>query len=362
MKESLHDILDKSLDGNRLTDEELVFLLEQKSAEEQSAVFEAARKMRNRFFGNKVFLYGFVYFSTYCRNNCTFCYFRKASDKPERYRKTEDEILETAQQLKQSGIHLIDLTMGEDGYFTDENRRLVHLVKRIKEEVGLPVMVSPGVVSADITEELARAGADWYALYQETHSRPLFRKIRIGQSYDERMEAKKEAARQGMLLEEGLMTGIGDTTRDIVYSMRVMEKLRISQGRTMTFVPQEGTPLEHQKTGSHRQELLNIAVMRLLFGDILIPASLDVDGIRGLEERLMAGANVVTSLIPPRKGFAGVANPTCDIDDGFRTVDGIRDILMKCGLTAASVPEYQFWIDRRKKTVREKGSDGICQG
>lgn len=47
--------------------------------------------------------------------------------------------------------------------------------------------------------------------------------------------------------------------------------------------------------------------MRLLFPDKLIPASLDVDGISGLELRLMAGANVVTSIIPPNEGLAGVA-------------------------------------------------------
>ncbi len=74
-----------------------------------------------------------------------------------------------------------------------------------------------------------------------------------------------------------------------------------------------------------------IAVMRLLFPDRLIPASLDIDGVAGLQARLNAGANVVTSLIPPRLGLAGVAQSTRDIDDGYRTVAGILPLLEQIG-------------------------------
>lgn len=61
--------------------------------------------------------------------------------------------------------------------------------------------------------------------------------------------------------------------------------------RTMTFVPQDGTPMEKTTQNSFLSELLNIAVMRILFPDKLIPASLDVDGLAGLKDRLQAGAN-----------------------------------------------------------------------
>ena len=59
--------------------------------------------------------------------------------------------------------------------------------------------------------------------------------------------------------------------------------------------------------------------MRLAMPDRLIPASLDVDGIAGLEPRIAAGANVVTSIVPPDIGLAGVSQSELDIDDGLRT-------------------------------------------
>ncbi len=347
-QDELDGILGKAMRGAELSDQDLLFLLRY-GPEAADEVFAAARALREKHFGNRLFLYGFVYFSTYCRNDCSFCFYRRSNGRSERYRKTEEEILETAKALRASGVHLIDLTMGEDEYFLRDGARLAGLVRTLKENCGdIPVMVSPGVADDRTIAELAGAGADWYALYQETHDRKTFAALRIGQDYDERMHAKQTAFREGMLLEEGLLSGIGESPEDIVQSLRVMKELKISQGRSMTFIPQDGTPMEKRQRADFGTELLNIAVMRLYMPDILIPASLDVDGIRGLKERLMAGANVVTSIIPPRKGFAGVANAHTDVDEGYRTVDGIRDVVKECGLETASPEEYKAWVTERK--------------
>ena len=80
------------------------------------------------------------------------------------------------------------------------------------------------------------------------------------------------------------------------------------------------------------REMLTIAVLRLKYPDRLIPATLDVAGLNGLQNRLAAGANVVTSLVPPGFGLAGVARKSLDIDDARRTVDGILPELGKLGL------------------------------
>ncbi|ACN13176.1 conserved hypothetical protein [Desulforapulum autotrophicum HRM2] len=55
-------------------------------------------------------MYGFLYFSNYCRNNCNFCQYRKSNHKLVRYRKTQPEITAAAQEMAAAGVHLIDLT------------------------------------------------------------------------------------------------------------------------------------------------------------------------------------------------------------------------------------------------------------
>ena len=97
-----------------------------------------------------------------------------------------------------------------------------------------------------------------------------------------------------------------------------------------------------------RRELLIIAVMRLVFPDLLIPASLDVDGLTGLTQRLDAGANVVTSIIPPMAGLAGVSQSSLDIDEGNRTITCIFPVLDSIGLVPAGRGEYQTWVVGRQ--------------
>ena len=70
---------------------------------------------------------------------------------------------------------------------------------------------------------------------------------------------------------------------------------------------------------------------------------------------LDAGANVVTSLVPPGQGLVGVAQNSLDIEDGKRTSDTVLSALKTYGLNAASKDEYQSWIEKRKEAV--KGSE-----
>jgi methylornithine synthase len=345
-------ILKRALDEESLSREEIWYLISIDKEDERKKLFSAAKLMRARYFSDKVFMYGFVYFSTYCKNHCRFCYYRNSNSHCSRYRKDDEEILQAAYALEESGVHLIDLTMGEDPeYLADGASRLVRLVKTVKGSVRLPIMISPGVVNKEGLKKLKDSGTTWYACYQETHNRLLYKGLRIHQSYDERWLSKVHAKEVGLLIEEGLLLGVGDREKDAVDSLFKMKSIDADQIRVMTFVPQHGTPMYRTIKGSDKLELNMIAVMRLMFPDRLIPASLDVEGIVGLRERLEAGANVVTSLIPPKSGFKGVSQSTLDIDEGNRTVKGIEPLLSDCGLVPASLSEYKEFIDKRFYTM-----------
>jgi len=154
-----------------------------------------------------------------------------------------------------------------------------------------------------------------------------------------------------MLIEEGILTGVGETQDDLADSIIWMRDFAVDQARVMTFVPQAGTPMANIEPQDNLKEQIIIAVMRLVLGNALIPASLDVGGLDGLKARLTAGANVVTSIVPPEKGLAGVANPSLDIEDSRRTLDYILPILKTCGLEPALPKEYQTWIENRQNVL-----------
>ena len=347
--------LAKAEEGEILSKKEITFLLGMKDNEQIDRLFQAARHLRRKHFGNAVFLYGFIYASTYCRNDCRFCFFRRSNTQSRRYRKATPKIVAAARGLADAGVHLIDLTMGEDPSLFDTTGtgfdRLIDLVESIRKTTELPVMVSPGVMSPNILARLAEAGASWYACYQETHQRRLFDRLRPGQDYDLRLESKLNAHDLGLLIEEGLLCGAGETNLDIAESMAVMRRLDADQVRVMNFVPQPGTPMEKRTPAEPLKEMLISAVMRLLFPNRLIPASLDVDGLAGLKQRLNAGANVVTSIVPPGEGLAGVAQHNLDIEEGRRTIASVMKVLEACELRSARIEEYLAWIRSRQEAM-----------
>jgi len=356
MTDTLKHILAKAQQGFALATAEIKSILELSDPADLQLLFETARDLRQQNFGNRIFLYGFVYFSTYCRNSCNFCLYRRDNPAAVRYRKSTAEIIESSQRLAESGVHLIDLTMGQDPQIFNNGEkgfnRLLEIIHSVKQNTGLPVMVSAGVLDEDIIGKLSAAGANWYACYQETNNRRLFRQLRKFQDYDKRLDSKRTAKEHGLLIEEGLLVGVGETAEDIADSISAMGNLNADQVRAMSFIPQKGTPMENFTSADPLRELLIIALLRLVFPDCLIPASLDVGGHAMLTQKLAAGANVVTSLIPPGQGLAGVAQCDLNIEDGKRTVAGIKDILRDNGLEPATVEEYRSWMDRRLKTNR----------
>ncbi len=363
LKQTLASICskDRSPHGIAFNADQIQTLLEETDPPILSRLFRSAREMRRLHFGDDIFLYGFLYFSTYCRNNCIFCQYRNANTKLQRYRKTTVEILDAARKMAASGVHLIDLTMGEDNYFhhdgTKGYHRLIRIVEALKTETGLPVMISPGVLPDSVIKKMAHAGADWYACYQETHSPGLFSRLRPGQRFHKRMAAKHAAKRDGLFVEEGILTGVSEKTSDIIRSLNAIRELDADQARVMTLVPHRGTPMAGVDAADDRLELITIAIMRLMFPTLLIPASLDVKGLDGLKARLDAGANIVTSLIPPGNGLSGVAEGDLDIDEERRTPSGIGPILSECGLKAADSQAYLQWMVQRryKKGYVSKG-------
>lgn len=351
----LDKIIGRAEKGDGLGRDDIRFLTGLRDREQLAQLFAAARRLRRGLFGNRIFMYGFLYISTYCRNNCRFCYYRKSNLESVRYRKGKPEIVSAAVELAQSGVHLIDLTMGEDPELLNHGNGgfdwLVDVVCSVREKTGLPVMVSPGVVPAEVLVRLADAGAAWYACYQETHNRTLFKQLRPGQSYDTRLTVKNDAHELGLLIEEGILGGVGESGDDIAESMVAMRRLDADQMRIMNFVPQNGTPMASMGAPDPLREPVTAAVMRLAFPDRLIPASLDVGGLAGLQERLDAGANVITSLVPPGQGLAGVAQSSLDIEEGNRTAQRAERILAENGLRAATPEEYRDWIQKRRALV-----------
>ena len=96
-------------------------------------------------------------------------------------------------------------------------------------------------------------------------------------------------------------------------------------------------------------------VKRKIVGDTdVVPVA-----IKNLKKRFDAGANVLTSLIPPSSGLSGVSQIELDINEGHRMVEGVLDVIEEAGLEIASASDYLRWIDGEMKKADNKSN--ICE-
>lgn len=331
---------EKIIDGYQLSDDDLRVLLSLESKEDLERLYSAARKVRDHYFSNRVFLNCFIYFSTYCKNQCSFCYYN-CGNEINRYRLTKEEIKETCKTLKGAGFNMVDLTMGEDPYYYEDPNRFVKLVQIVKEELGLPIMISPGVMDNATLIKAKEKGANFLALYQETYDTELYRKLRVGQSFNGRVNTRLFAKKQGYCVEDGILTGVGNDIESTILSLRGMKSSDPDMVRVMTFLPQEGTPLEDFRDKSQLSELKIIAVLRLMFPKRLIPASLDLEGIDGMVYRLNAGANIVTSILPSNSRLEGVANYDRNLKERDRDIKSVIRKLETMGMEPARQADFE---------------------
>jgi methylornithine synthase len=160
-------------------------------------LFAAARRMRTRYFGNGVFLYGFVYFSTYCKNECRFCHYRQSNARITRYRKTDETIIAISCRLKAAGVHLIDLTMGEDPFYVDHapegNHRLI--------DIRPPCQKCHSVAGDGLTRRDLRPAPGGHfrcrrgllRLLSRDTVKGLYNHLRSGQDFETRLRSKSLA-------------------------------------------------------------------------------------------------------------------------------------------------------------------------
>jgi methylornithine synthase len=336
----LDDYAEQIIAGSEVSDENIRAMLQISDPDEMEKLHYVARQIRDNFFGNKVFMYSFVYFSTHCKNNCAFCYYNRENE-IDRYRLTLEDIKKICQVLKTEEIHMVDLTMGEDPFFHNKPERLVELVRTVKEEVGKPIMISPGVVDNETLGLLKENGADFLALYQETYDKELYGKLRVEQSFEERINSRNHAKRIGYCVEDGILTAVEPDIESTLISLRGLGTSNPDMVRVMTFLPQKGTPLEGKDVEGSEAELKMISILRLMYPNLLIPASLDLEGIDGMVHRLNSGANVVTSIISSNSALEGVVNYDREHAERDRDVKSVITRLKSMGMEPAKQSDFE---------------------
>ena len=108
------ELISRLARGEQLTEEEFSEILSVRTWKTAGLVFRTARRIREKYYGKRVFIRGLIEFTNYCRNDCYYCGIRRSNQEVSRYRLTPDEILSCCEEGRRLGFRTFVLQSGED--------------------------------------------------------------------------------------------------------------------------------------------------------------------------------------------------------------------------------------------------------
>ena len=205
-----------------------------------------------------------------------------------------EEVLDAARATRAAGATQFCIVVAVRGPEERLLRRVLEAVEAVRDETGLEVACSLGLIDRSQADRLAVAGVRRYNHNLET-CRAVFSQICTTHTYDDRVDSARHALDAGMELCCGGILGLGETLEQRVDFAFELAELGPCEVPINFLDPRPGTPLAEQPVLSPREALQAIALFRL----VLPSAWLRLAGGRELvlgelqSMGLLAGANAL---------------------------------------------------------------------
>lgn len=333
----MKQLIDQLARERDLPDEALLSLIRCETPETEEYLAQTAAAVRQKHYGKDVYIRGLIEFTNYCKNDCLYCGIRRSNKKAQRYRLSEEDILECCRHGYELGFRTFVLQGGEDPYFTRE--RMVRIVSSIKQKFpDCALTLSVGEKSRAEYEAYFAAGADRYLLRHETACPCHYAKLHPAElTLAERMSCISD------LKEIGFQTGIGfmvgspfQTPQNILQDLRYIQSLRPEMVGIGPFIPHKDTPFCDEPAGTARQTLRLLAIIRLMLPTVLLPATTALGTVSGdgRVRGMQFGANVVMPNLSPlsvRKKYMLYDNKIATGEEAAESVHLLRKTMNAIG-------------------------------
>lgn len=261
-----------------------------------------AKEIAQKKFGTRIYVRGLIEFSNYCKNDCLYCGIRRSNSCAERYRLTEDTILECCHAGYQYGFRTFVLQSGEDGAFGP--KKLIPLLKKIRQNYpDCAITLSAGEYPYETYQAFFDAGATRYLLRHETADPVHYAKLHPADlQWEQRMQCLRDLKKAGFQTGCGFMVGSPyQTVEHLVKEMLFIHDFQPEMVGIGPFIPHKDTPFRNEKSGSVELTLFLLSLLRLQQPDLLLPATTALETLehQGREKGILAGANVIMPNITP---------------------------------------------------------------
>ena len=302
MADPARELITRLAEGHPLAPSEFETILTQADDAVHEEARALANELRQKQFGQRIFIRGLVEFTSFCKNDCLYCGLRRSNANAVRYRLTPEQILECAHQGYAAGFRTLVLQGGEDAFFTDE--RMCGIVAAVKSaHPDMAVTLSLGERSFESYRRLREAGADRYLLRHETALEWHYAKLHPAeQQLSTRLECLHHLKQLGFQVGCGMMVGSPcQTPACLAADLSFIQEFKPHMVGLGPFIPHKATPFANEPAGSVKTTLLLLALVRLMLPKVLLPATTALATLHP-EGRLLgiqSGANVIMPNLSP---------------------------------------------------------------
>ncbi len=337
MDKKILELIEKLEITHSLTLDEYEYLIANKTDEAAEILAEKARAVREEHYGKAVYIRGLIEIGNICKNDCLYCGIRRGNKNCDRYRLTETEILECADEGYTLGFRTFVMQGGEDGSFSDEF--MCSVIKKLKAKYpDCAVTLSIGERSRESYEKLFAAGADRFLLRHETADKEHYEKLHPKElSFDNRMECLKNLKEIGFQTGCGFMVGSPfQTNHHIAKDLKFIEEFKPQMCGIGPFIPHKDTPFKDYPAGTAEMTCYLLSIIRLIHPKILLPATTALGTIMngGREKGILSGANVVMPNLSPvsvRKKYMLYNGKISTGDEAAEAVNNLAVRMKKIG-------------------------------
>lgn len=329
-------LLQKLADEHRLSLDEYRCLIDAYSLKTAKLAAHLADKARREVFGNKVYIRGLIEISSFCRCDCYYCGIRRSNKNCQRYRLTDEQILDCCHEGWRLGFRTFVLQGGEGIFTADE---VAGIVAKIKSEYpDCAVTLSLGEYSREDYAKMRVSGADRYLLRHETADPEHYKRLHPpAQSYDNRMRCLYNLKSLGYQVGCGFMVGSPyQTSRELARDLEFIADFSPEMCGIGPFIPHRDTPFGDIPAGSAELCLYLLSLLRLIKPKLLLPATTALGTLlpNGRESGMLAGANVIMPNLSPkseRKKYSLYNNKLSDGDEAAENLEHLRRSIAAVG-------------------------------
>lgn len=180
-KALINEVIAKAENIKGLSHREALLLLDCELEEENKRILDLAKKIKDKFYGNRIVMFAPLYLSNYCVNGCVYCPYHLKNKHITRKKLTQDDIRKEVMALQDMGHKRLALETGEHPTMNPIEYVLesIKTIYSIKHKNGAIRRVNVNIAATTVENyrKLKDAGIGTYILFQETYNKKAYEEL-----------------------------------------------------------------------------------------------------------------------------------------------------------------------------------------